>query len=73
MAANERGRKIVAALPQARLLAETDGPFLKVEGRASRPADVADSVQAIALARGESVATISALVLQNFAALISDH
>ena len=38
---NPKGKKIIAALPQDRVLTETDGPFVKVSGRSVIPADVA--------------------------------
>lgn len=34
------GRKIIASLPKERVLTESDGPFVKVRGRAAVPADV---------------------------------
>lgn len=40
MLSSEKGRALVAGLPVDRLLTETDGPFLQIEGRSARPRDV---------------------------------
>lgn len=34
------GKKIITALPQDRILTETDGPFVKIRGRSAIPSDV---------------------------------
>ncbi len=36
-----KGKKIIAAIPQDRVLTESDGPFVKVRGKSALPADVA--------------------------------
>jgi TatD DNase family protein len=69
MASTERNVKIVAALPDDRLLTETDGPFAKIRGQPSRPAHAADSLRAIGIARQRSVADIAAIVARNFEAI----
>jgi len=48
MLRNERGRILVARLPVDRLLTETDGPFIHVGNRPSRPADVMIAVEGLA-------------------------
>jgi TatD DNase family protein len=50
MLATARGRELVAAMPERRVLTETDGPFAMVDGRPLRPIDVSgamDSLDAI--------------------------
>jgi TatD DNase family protein len=37
---SEQGSALVASLPVERLLTETDGPFLQIEGRSARPRNV---------------------------------
>lgn len=72
MAINPRTGKIVAGLPSDRILTETDGPFTKIEGKPSRPTNAADSLQAIARARNQSLADVQESVARNFASVVSD-
>lgn len=48
MLGNERGRALVASLPREQVLTETDGPFVEVEGRPSRPVDVRGVIDGLA-------------------------
>lgn len=48
MLSRERARALVRSLPIDRMLTETDGPFTEVDGRPSKPVDVAGTVQTIA-------------------------
>lgn len=48
MAASDKGRRILAALPQDRILTETDGPLLKIDGQAARPEQTALIVEHLA-------------------------
>jgi len=41
MVRSDNGRKIIAAIPRDRILSETDGPFVTVDGRIVEPTDVA--------------------------------
>lgn len=60
MARNERGRRTIEAIPNGRILTETDGPFTQVEGRPSCPSDVALAVSAIA-----AISKVSPVVAEN--------
>lgn len=72
MACNPRTGKIVEGLPSDRILTETDGPFTKIAGKPSRPADVAESLIAIANSRKQSLADVQDSVSKNFAVITSD-
>lgn len=48
MLTNEKRSSIVEALPFARLLTETDGPFTEIDGRPSYPGDVAQCIRRLA-------------------------
>jgi TatD DNase family protein len=39
MTKSERGREIIRAIPRDRVLIETDGPFMQIEGRPAEPSD----------------------------------
>jgi TatD DNase family protein len=71
MAASERTGKVVASLPDDRILTETDGPFAKTFGEPSRPKHARESVQAIARLRNQPETDIEALVSENFNAITS--
>jgi TatD DNase family protein len=58
---NEHLRQAVAALPEDRILVETDSPFLapqRLRGRDNAPANVIDVIEEIARMRGASVDAI---------------
>jgi TatD DNase family protein len=40
MCVSASGQKIIRAIPRERVLTETDGPFVTLEGRPARPADI---------------------------------
>lgn len=44
MLTSAKGRLLVAAMPQDRVLTETDGPFVQDDGRPVMPWDVADVI-----------------------------
>jgi TatD DNase family protein len=72
MAGNPRAIKIVQGIPSDRILTETDGPFTKTEGRPSRPANVAESLDAIAKARNQPLAELHDCVARNFTVVMSE-
>lgn len=72
MATNLRTGKIVAGLPQDRILTETDGPFAKIDGQPSRPVNAANSLQAISRVRQIPVARLESAVSENFSSIISE-
>src|SRR5262249_35586451 len=48
MLRNEKGRKVVAALPHDRAMTESDGPFAKAYGHSTRPSDISRLVSDLA-------------------------
>lgn len=48
MLLREKSRRLVSTLPRDRLLTETDGPFTRIDGRATRPIDVNTTAAALA-------------------------
>jgi TatD DNase family protein len=65
MLENDRGRKLVAAMPVDRLLTETDSPFTLVDGRPSVPWDVMGTLSPLASVRGMSAADMRQVLLDN--------
>ncbi|KRP61047.1 Qat anti-phage system TatD family nuclease QatD [Pseudomonas orientalis] len=71
MLSSARHRNLVASLPSDRLLTETDGPFVQIEGRATRPAsDIPKTVQALALLREQSPEQAAAQIISNLRDLV---
>lgn len=48
MLTGEKGRALIARMPSDRVLTETDGPFVKVEGRAAYPWDASLAIKGLA-------------------------
>jgi TatD DNase family protein len=66
-------RDLATFVPADRLLVETDAPFLAPvphRGQRNEPAWVQQTVQVLAVARGESVADLAERLRRNFAALL---
>lgn len=66
-----RHREIVASLPMDRLLTETDGPFTQVDGRTSRPSDVAARLPDLAQLRGVATDILQRKLVDNLRALVT--
>jgi len=66
-------RKLIAELPTNRLLTETDGPFIAIEGRPIRPREVAEAVAKLAFLRAVPDEEMRNSILDNFRALLADH
>lgn len=71
MLRSPRHRQLVATLPTERLLTETDGPFVNVNGRPVRPRDVATTVEGLAALRQMSPDALAVSLLANFRALVA--
>jgi len=72
MLRSERHRPIVSSLPLDRLLTETDGPFIKIDGRNIRPADVTRTLDELARARSMASPELSDIIVANLKRLISE-
>jgi TatD DNase family protein len=71
MLRSPKHRELVAKLPGDRLLTETDGPFVQVEGRAIRPRDVAATVTELATIRSVPERTMQKIILENLNRLVT--
>jgi TatD DNase family protein len=69
---NERHRATVLALPLESLLTETDGPFVKVDGRDVRPADVPNTVEELARLRSMPALELAEIITSNLKRLVSE-
>jgi TatD DNase family protein len=71
MLRNEKHQAMVASLPLDRLLTETDGPFVKINGRDARPSDVSQTIEALARARSMPPTELAETVALNLKRLVS--
>jgi TatD DNase family protein len=69
MVRNDRGRKLVEALPSDRLLTETDAPFTRVQNRSSVPSDVKASVEELANLRQQTRESMATMIVANLRTL----
>lgn len=70
MVASARGRTIIAHVPRDRVLAETDGPFVRVVGRPAAPPDVSVVYRHLARQWQEEVSIVVDQLRWNLLALI---
>jgi hypothetical protein len=67
---NDRGRKLVGALPADRLLTETDAPFTQINDRLSAPSDVKTVVEELAALRREASESTRQRISANLRTLV---
>ncbi|WP_394651992.1 Qat anti-phage system TatD family nuclease QatD [uncultured Sphingomonas sp.] len=70
MLRSDRHRKLVAGLPLDRLLTETDGPFVEIDGTPVRPPSVADTVAELGDLRGIDSGELGKKIISNLRALV---
>lgn len=70
MLRSKRGLELVRQMPKKRVLTETDGPFVQVEGRASRPPDCEKALAALGTLWGLPVSDVTRCVADNFRTVI---
>jgi TatD DNase family protein len=70
MVRSERGRSIVAEVPRERVLTETDGPFVAVDGAPAEPHRVLIILESLAELWGTTVDEARRTVYANFASVL---
>lgn len=73
MVLSTNGRKIIKEIPRERILTETDGPFVQVEGEPARPAHVANAVAYLATAWKMPMEETCGIVAKNFMDLVDGN
>ena len=69
---SEKATALVRTLPVERMLTETDGPFTEVDGRPSKPADVAGTLQSLAASLGPPADTLAKAMKDNLRRLLEE-
>jgi TatD DNase family protein len=67
----DRGVSLIKKLPLDRILTETDGPFVEIDGKPIAAGDVSEVVRLIAGAVGCEVHDMRRTIVNNFATLVS--
>ncbi len=71
MIGSEKGRKLLEKVPLDRLLTESDGPFVKLNGRPARPQDIEQTVLGLAELFGVTVDSVAKNIQANFTRILS--
>jgi TatD DNase family protein len=66
-------RQLIAELPEDRLLTETDGPFVLIQGKPIRPREVADTVSQLAALRAIPMEGMKRAILDNLRAVLTSN
>jgi TatD DNase family protein len=70
MSESENGIKIIKRIPMNRLLTETDGPFIKLDGRIVSPLDIVGIEKKIAVIKNVSYFEMNETIKSNFSKII---
>ena len=71
MITSERGIALIRDIPRNRLLTETDGPFVEIDGRRAIPVDVRHVVDGIGKLWDVEPAEVTSVVLSNFRKVVA--
>lgn len=71
MTQTDNGKKIIGQIPLDRMLLETDGPFIQVEGKPSTPLIVHHIIKQIEYIKGKD--DVGKSIYQNFRSLLTDN
>jgi TatD DNase family protein len=71
MISSAKGRQIVSAVPRDKLLTESDGPFVTVDGRPARPRDVEVVVRGLADLYASTASQVAGTLYDNFRSILT--
>jgi TatD DNase family protein len=71
MLRGQRGRELLAHMPQDRVLTESDGPFAQVNARPALPTDIGAALEHLSEVWSVSRAEAETRVTDNFRRLVS--
>lgn len=73
MLSSPNGRRVLGAIPDDRLLTETDGPFVERSGQPIGPGDVEPTLHEIAKVRGISARVVQTKIIENLRSVLGKH
>lgn len=71
MVSSPKNRALIRSLPLDRVLTETDGPFVQIGGRPSRPTDIPSTVSGLSELIGVDDQMLKRRILENYRSLTS--
>jgi TatD DNase family protein len=72
MLGSQKGRALVLRMPRDRILLESDGPFVQVDGRAALPSDTPRVAEELSQLWQEPVEDVAALIKDNLHRLVTE-
>jgi TatD DNase family protein len=73
MVGSSRHRALILDIPLERILTETDGPFAQIQGRPSKPVDIAAAVDELAILFRMPSAALAKQIRANLTCLLSEN
>jgi TatD DNase family protein len=73
MLSSPNGRRVLGAIPDDRLLTETDGPFVERSGQPVGPGDVEPTLHEIAKVRGIRARVVQTKIVENLRSVLGKH
>lgn len=73
MLISKNGRSIIQATPRDRVLTETDGPFIKVDGRDIRPSDIKSTEKGLSEIWGLNPEDVALTIRENLKSLLKQN
>jgi len=70
MLKSEKGQKLLEIIPRDKLLTESDGPFVKLNGKAARPTDVPLIISELAKLFGTNTNDLAKTISDNFRRIV---
>lgn len=70
MVKSNNGRNIISKLPLTHILTETDGPFVKINGKSVEPTDIPSIINSISQIKKENYDIIKSNIHRNFLAIL---
>lgn len=71
MVSSEKGRELIAAMPLDRILTESDGPFVKINGKSVSPCDIKNIVIKLASLFDSSLDNMKDKIYMNFRTILT--
>ncbi len=71
MISSNKGREIISAIPYNRILTESDGPFVKINGRSLNPNDMSETVRNLSELYKTNLSNMKAQIYQNFRTVLT--
>ena len=66
-----KGKKIIAKIPNNKILLESDGPFIKINNKIFRPTDLKITISELAILKQKENDKMQQILFKNFVEVIS--